>query len=102
MFSFCFGILFFLLDNNEIICGNVVKEKELNSQSSVKTALKCVGLYYYTVLLLTASIFSLYCEAEFGLHILPIEPDTAPLTFNSSLYYNILPATSFIIKTSSP
>lgn len=61
-----------------------------------------VGLCYYTVLLLTASIFSLYCEAEFRLHIFPIEPDTAPLPFNSSLYDSILPATRFIIKTSSP
>lgn len=30
MFSFCFGILFFLLDNNEIISCKVVKEEELD------------------------------------------------------------------------
>lgn len=61
-----------------------------------------MGLCYYTVLLLTDSIYSLYCKAEFRLHIFPIEPDTVPLPFNSSLYGSIFPASRFIIKTSSP
>lgn len=103
MLSFFFFSFFSVLNNHKIILIKPAEENELDKWSKFsKNSFEMQQGCYYTVLLLTTSIFSLYCTAEFRLHIFPVEPGTAPLPFNSSLYDSILPASMFIIETSFP